>query len=106
MSLGLFDIFNDIRFKNKQTQRVHKGPMRGYYPYEIVQRKGLYFPILGYLCGGKKIVIRILKRHGLLLKLRLKNWRPLKQTKAKVTSFYQLLKLYYFAFLPKMIPSL
>ena len=31
----------------------HTAPMRGYYPYEIEQRKGSYFPILGYVVGKK-----------------------------------------------------
>ena len=60
----------------------HTAPMRGYYPYKIEWRKGSYFPILEYVVV-RKWGLEFLKTLGLFRKLRLKNWRPLKQTKTK-----------------------
>ena len=43
----------------------HKGPMRGYYPYEIEQKKGSYFPILGSIVVINQ-AIEFLETYGLL----------------------------------------
>ena len=43
----------------------HKGPMRGCYPYEIEQKKGSYFPILGSIVVINQ-AIEFLETYGLL----------------------------------------
>jgi len=54
-------------------------------------------------CGGKKIGMGIFKNVWPILKTQAEK---LASTKTNVTSFYQLLRLYNFGFLSKMIPSL
>ena len=70
-------------WKNAQGYvNKHTASMRSCYPYEIEQRKGSYFPILGYVVV-RKLGSEFSKTFALFHKLRLNSWRPLKQTKTK-----------------------
>ena len=78
----LCPVHSNVTNRLWMTSLPTRGPMRGYYPYEIEQRKGSCFPILGYVVVRKQ-GLEFFKRFGLFRKLRLKNQHPLKQTKTK-----------------------
>ena len=66
-SLNLLACFARKQSAPGTLQRLssHKGPMRGYYPYEIERKKGSYFPILGSIVVINQ-AIEFLETYGLL----------------------------------------
>ena len=74
---------------NQNFILLHNALNRGRYPYKMTQKRGTYFLILWYVVVRNKGP-EFLKMFALFRKLRVKNWHPLKQTKAKDKGHFSL----------------